>query len=312
MRLAQRRGRARSARESDASVLWALTANAGEVDAEQRAAIADRFEAWLAGGGMGIKLVTCHRVELYGFGVPPPAPDVERMDGEKAAAHLLRVASGLESVIVGEDEVLHQVRAALATARSFAVRDRRLHRLFETAIATGRRARSGRTASGGNLAHRAACWLRGEADLSSGFVVVAGAGRMGAALAHALAGAGTEVVVASRDARKAARLAALHQGRGVDLRGGAEMASRAAGVAVALAGPWSELDGFGGAELPPIADISAPQSVPQRLVQRRNVRFLGIDDLYRRPMPPPGAYIEDATRLVEAGLRDLAARMVQP
>jgi glutamyl-tRNA reductase len=253
---------------------------------------------WVAGGGAGVTLVTCHRAELYGFGAEPALDSVQVLSGMSSISHLYRVAAGLESVIVGEDEVLHQVREALRQARGRRDLDTRLHRLFETAIAAGRAARAGRTESSGNLAQSAVSWLRGKANVAGRTVVVAGAGRMGAALAHSAAGAGAEVVVASRDARRAVRLARLYSGQGVDLRGGAELAAAAAGVVVALGGPWSELQGLSDAAFPPIADISAPPAVPEPVRRRLNGSFLGIDDLYRRRPPLPGAYMEEAERVV--------------
>src|SRR5207237_9320703 len=124
--------------------------------------------------------------ELDGGGAIPRHGSVPARSGEPAVAHLLGVACGLESVIVGEDEVLHQVREALSGAQGRRERDPRLHRLFETAIAAGRKARSRRTESSGNLAQSAVAWLGKKADLADETVVVAGAGRTGAALAHAL------------------------------------------------------------------------------------------------------------------------------
>jgi glutamyl-tRNA reductase len=283
---------------------WALTATAGDVDVHARDATKHQIEDWLAAGGRGVALVTCHRAELYGFGPKPNLRSIRVLSGDKAIAHLLRVACGLESVIVGEDEVLHQVREALSCAQS---NDTRLARLFQTAIAAGRKARSGRTESSGNLAQGAVRWLREKADVMGQTVVVAGAGRMGAALAHSLADSGARVIVASRDAGKAARLARVYAGRGVDLRTGAELSSRAAGVAVALGGPWIELGVMEGQSLPPIADISAPQAVPDAVRRRANGTFLGIDDLYRRTVPLPGAYIKDAERLVAAKTAELVA-----
>jgi glutamyl-tRNA reductase len=277
---------------------WAITASAGDVDATIRAEHAAQMDQWVAGGGAGVTLVTCHRVELYGFGAAPALDTVRTLSGESSIRHLFRVASGLESVIVGEDEVLHQVREALRRARGRPQLDTRLHRLFETAIAAGRAARAGRTESSGNLAPSAVSWLRGKTDLAGRTVVVAGAGRMGAALAHSAAGAGAEVVVASRDARRAARLARVYSGRGVDLSDGAELAAAAVGVVVALAGPWAELHSFSDSALPPIADISAPQAVPDAVRRRLNGTFLGIDDLYRRSRPLPGAFTQDAERVV--------------
>jgi glutamyl-tRNA reductase len=244
-----------------------------------------------------VALVTCHRVELYGFGEMPGLDPVRLLSGEASIRHLLRVASGLESVIVGEDEVLHQVREALRQARGRQL-DGRLHRLFETAIATGRAARAGRTESSGNLAQSAVAWLRGKTEVAGRTVVVAGAGRMGAALAHSAAAAGADVVIASRDAQRASRLARLYSGRGVDLRTGATLAAGAAGVVVALAGPWAELHSIPHVAFPPIADISAPQAVPDEVRRQLNGGFLGIDDLYRRSHPLPGAFTEHAEHVI--------------
>ena len=150
-------------------------------------------------------------------------------------------------------------------------------------------------------------WLRGKTDVAGRLVVVAGAGRMGSALAHSAAGAGADVVIASRDTQRASRLARLYSGRGVDLSVGAELASAAAGVVVALGGPWAELHQFSESALPPIADISAPTSVPEDVRRRLNGGFLGIDDLYRRSAPLPGAYIEDAERVIARKTAEYAA-----
>ncbi len=258
---------------------WALIASAGDVDDGARAEIARQAERWLVAGGSGVALMTCHRAELYGVGPIPFLASTGKRAGESTVAHLLRVACGLESVIVGEDEVLHQVREASKHAR-----DRRLQRLFQVAIAAGRKARSRRTESSGSLAQSAVAWLEGKADLAGQTVVVAGAGRMGAALAHALDGVGAKLIIASRDSNRADRLA--------------ELTADCAGVAVALGGPWTELATAKSHGLPPIADISAPQAVPDTIRRQLNGSFLGIDDLYRRAEPLPGAYIEVANDLV--------------
>ena len=277
---------------------WAMTAVAGHVDAAGRAVLAGEMRRWVDAGGVGLALLTCHRAELYGFGPTPTLDAVRIQTGDEAVAHLMRVACGLESVIVGEDEVLRQVREALRRAAAGPRLDHRLHRLFETAIAAGRRARSGRTESSGNLAQSAVAWLHSKSDVSGRMVVVVGAGRMGAALAHSARRTGAEITIASRDVMRASRLASAYAGSGVDLRSGAELAGQAAGVAVALGGPWTELDPAAVHGLPPIVDISAPSAVSEAVRARLNGSFLGIDDLYRRGGPLPGAYIKDAERVV--------------
>ena len=271
--------------------LWAVTADAAQVDARARGYAAREMSRF----GPGILLATCHRSELYGTGEAPRVPAARTLRGRDAVEHLMRVACGLESVIVGENEVLHQVREALAAAPS---PDRRVRRLFESGIAAGRKARSGRTGSSGNLAQRAVQWLQVKTHMSGRMVVVVGAGRMGATLAHSLAEAGAAVVISSRDAGRATSLARVYAGRGVSLEAGARLVREASAVAVALGGPWSELAGVSHWGLPPIADISAPQAVPDEVRRRMNGDFLGIDDLYRQSRPIPGAYIKDAERLV--------------
>jgi len=84
----------------------------------------------------------------------------------------------------------------------------------------------------------------------------------------------------------------------VDLGEGAELAARSAAVAVALAGVWEEL--ARPAELPPIADISAPSAVPATVRAGLNGSFLGIDELFSDRPPPPRGYSEAAGRVVVA------------
>jgi glutamyl-tRNA reductase len=279
---------------------WVLAVKADAADAEERERIAKSVGATIGAHADWILLETCHRVELYGFGpVPHLETNLAPAAGGEAVRHLMRVAAGLDSAIIGEDEVHHQVREALSAARVSRPLDRRLHRLFETAIAAGRRARAGRTASSGNLAQKAVEWLRQRSPVAGRTILVAGAGRMGASLAHAARLAGAEVTIASRDSARATRLAHLYGGRGIDLARGAELARDAGGIAVALGGVWHELQSLKG-DLPPVADISAPSAVPAEVRAQLNGGFLGIDDLYVRTQPVPRAYIEEACRVVEA------------
>lgn len=283
----------------DISQLWALTGDAGELNSSARDRLALDMNQLIDMSVTGIALVTCHRVELYGVGAQPSLDAPHLRIGAAAASHLLRVAAGLESAIIGEDEVLHQVRDALRKAVTKAPPDFRMRRLFETAIATGRQARSRRTESSRNLAQSAVAWLSRKAVLRGQRVVVAGAGRMGAALAHSLYERGARVTVASRDQARAARLAELYSGEGVNLSAGAALSASSAAVAVALAGPWNELCSARDFDMPPIADISAPQAIPGSIRSRMNGSFLGIDDLYQRGQMVPGSYMRDAEALVE-------------
>jgi glutamyl-tRNA reductase len=149
-------------------------------------------------------LQTCYRVELYArlaSGVEEArdelvealatAHEVPRellLDhlyvhaGEDVARHLCRVAAGLDSLVLGEEEILGQVGAAFAAARSQGSLGPVLELLGRTAVSTGRRARSETeigvdpaTASSMALA-LAECAL---GDLGDKRLLVVGAGRIG-------------------------------------------------------------------------------------------------------------------------------------
>jgi glutamyl-tRNA reductase len=280
---------------------------ADNATAEDRDRVAHVLRGSMTDQKNWVLLNTCHRVEAYGFDAAPQlSGDVRVETGERAVRHLIRVAAGLESAIIGEDEVLHQVRQALAHARASRSLDSRLGRMFETAISTGRLARAKRTIAGGNLAQRAVAWLQQRSKLGGRPVLIVGAGRMGSALAHAARLAGSEVTIASRNQARAGQLARVYGGRGVDLTGGAEIAPKSAAIAVALAGPWHEFQPIDLA-LPPIADISAPPAVLASIRARLNRGFLGIDDLYARTQALPRGYIGRAEQIVDAKTREYVA-----
>jgi glutamyl-tRNA reductase len=263
---------------------WVLAATAAETTAEARARLRE-----LARDGV-VLLVTCHRVELYGLGTPPDLGAPIQLHGELAVERLFRVSAGLESAVIGEDEVLHQVRQALAEARARGSLDTRLGRLWEEAIATGRRVRAGRRAPKTGLASRAVAWLAGQTNLSQERVLVAGSGTMGRALVRSLSHAGAKVVVASRDGSRA----------DLDLTAGAAIASEMAGIGVALAGPWEALAEVS-TPLPPLADLSFPPAVPSSVSARLGERFLGIDQLFEQA-PVEAAWLEQAEHAVRKGV----------
>jgi glutamyl-tRNA reductase len=177
-------------------------------------------------------LSTCNRVEVYavvdafhgglsaigqvlaersGMTVPDLTKYAYVRYSEAAVEHLFAVASGLDSAVVGEAQVLGQVRRAYAAAESNRTVGRVLHELAQRALAVGKRVHTetGIDAAGASVVSVAL----GMADTKLGGLqgktaVVVGAGAMGALSAAHLTRAGIErVYVVNRSLPRAQRLA---------------------------------------------------------------------------------------------------------
>ena len=127
--------------------------------------------------------------------------------------HLFAVAAGLESAVLGESEVLGQVRRAWERAQGERASGPVLGALFRHAVETGKRVRSETAIARGitSLSHGAVALAadRRAGGLTGARVLVVGAGEMGEGVAQALAGAGVEhLVVANRTVERAEALVA--------------------------------------------------------------------------------------------------------
>jgi glutamyl-tRNA reductase len=130
---------------------------------------------------------------------------------DRAVSHLLAVAAGLDSMAVGEDQILGQVRSAVKLAAEHGTVGRVLNELGRLAMRTGKRARSetaiGRV--GFSLLTAAIELAGGDGVLADRHVLIVGAGAMSALAAAAAArGGAASIVVANRTREHAERLAA--------------------------------------------------------------------------------------------------------
>ena len=193
--------------------------------------------ALTSGGIPSVVLATCNRSEIYWQSrggaddmlvralvtqaLGPASPMVlaarATLAGTAAAGHLMRVAAGLESLVVGEAEVLGQVRAALDAcigAGPF------LTGVFHAAIRAGRMARA-ETAIGlgaQSVASAAVRVLAQQVPLTRARVVVVGAGDTGARTARHLQALGAaELAVLNRTASRAADVGVVAAGEAAGL-----------------------------------------------------------------------------------------------
>ncbi len=205
-------------------------------------AVSDSLKRLVAAGDAGeaVILSTCNRVEIYAAlegespaadplvaqlaswsGLSPDmlAPHLVRREGIEAVRHLYRVASGVDSLVVGESEILGQVKEAYLLAVQAQSVGRLLNPMFQSAFRAAKdvRTRTGisrRRVSVGSVAVELAGKIFG--DLAAQKALVVGAGEMAARTLENLAEAGVRAVtVCNRSPEAAAALAARFSGRAV-------------------------------------------------------------------------------------------------
>ena len=211
---------------------------------------------------------------------------------DAAVGHLFSVASGLDSAVLGESEILAQVRAGWETARVEGTAGTVLSGLFRHALEVGKRARSetaiarGTTSVSQATVALAASHLGGR--LVGRRVVVLGAGDMGEGMAVALASAGVaDVQVANRTRARAQALADRIGGRviGFDELGAGLADADVLLTSTGASEPVLTVDDLGpvlagrhGRSLL-IVDVAVPRDVEAAVRHLEGVTVLDLDDL---------------------------------
>lgn len=181
---------------------------------------------------------TCNRTELYWVGTATGtdlsdwleqhhassldlAPSVYVHRQQRAVEHLFNVASGLDSMVLGEAQILGQLKEAYRIAQEAGCTGPHLNKLFQAAFSVAKRVRS-QTQIGANAVSMASATVslarRVYEDLSAKNALFVGAGEMNALTARHFAAAGVQrIVIANRTLSRAQELAAEIKGYAVDL-----------------------------------------------------------------------------------------------
>ncbi|HLJ08653.1 MAG TPA: glutamyl-tRNA reductase, partial [Acidimicrobiia bacterium] len=210
---------------------------------------------------------------------------------EAAVAHLFGVAAGVDSVILGEGQILGQVRDALRVAEEEGTAQQGLARIFRHAIEVGKRSRAETGIGRGAVSlSSAAVALAAErlGTLVERRVLVLGAGEMGEGMARSLAGSGVaELAVAGRGTERSTELAIRVGGRAIPIEQlpqalvAADLVLTSTGaVEVVITQEEAELAmqrRFGRPLL--IIDIAVPRDVDPGVADVPGVTLLDMDDL---------------------------------
>jgi len=257
-----------------------------------------------------IVLRTCNRIEIYVADVSGalsgeavrtllcepiegadalPAAHTYHCNGGDAVAHLFSVASGIDSMILGEHEIMAQVRSALAAARVARTAGRLLCRLFQHALRTGKRARR-ETAISAGVFSIGQCVARlaqqTVGSLTGKHLLLIGAGQVAKSVGkHMVALGAGPVTVLGRTAGRARPLAELLGGEAAGFER-IEVAVAAADIVAACADAphyvlrlgqveeaWRQRD-----ERPLLVlDLGAPRNVEPAIASLPCVSLLDLD-----------------------------------
>ena len=261
----------------------------------------------------GMLLSTCNRTELYAvaspeatadrllesFGLWPHALPFEawrryayQLSGEEAVAHFFRVASGLDSMVIGEAQILGQIKKALVAARQAGGLDARLEIIARGAIRAAKRTRhetgiGRRAVSVSHAAVAAATNVLG--DLNGRHVLLVGAGEMSEVALRLLRKQRIgDVYLASRTFERADEVAQPLGGKAVPFDAIDEIIGDVDIILTSSSAPHHVLDvpqverfqsRRAGRSLL-IIDMAVPRDVDPEVAQVSGVHLLNIDDLH--------------------------------
>lgn len=290
-----------------------------------------------------VLLSTCNRVEIYGVAsrvnghmarlfqdlANNPgldfSPYVYVKEGREAAEHLFSVASGLDSLVLGETEITGQVKHAYLEAQKARLTGKKLNRAFQSALQTAKTIRTetsiGRGATSvGSVAVELAEKVF-DADLGRKTVMIIGAGKMGEACVKHLAKRGARsVLVSNRSIERAEKLAQEFGGRAVRVEESRQALIEADIVVTSTSCPdyvlkRSDLEAI----LPErknrpliLVDIAVPRDIDPAIQKLPGVYLYDIDDLeaiVRENTKNREQELERCREIIDARTADLMAKI---
>ncbi len=257
-------------------------------------------------------LSTCNRTELYlvvdrkkmcgnyirsflerRFGVSREEfnPHLFILEEEAAVRHLFQVACGLDSMVIGETQILGQVKTAFQCAQAEKTTGTLFNRLFKQAVTLAKRARTETSIADNPVSVSYAAVELGRrffGTFSGKRVLILGAGKMGELTAkHLQSGGAAELAVMNRTFEKAEELAARFGGHAVPM---ALLGEELAAADIVISSTGSNANVLSRADVEAILpgrsgrslfliDIAVPRDIDPAVAKLPGVRLYNVDDL---------------------------------
>ncbi len=279
----------------------------------------NRTEIYSSLGNAGIDCLLEWLSEYHRVGLSDLKRCVYVHEDEEAARHMMRVASGLDSLVLGEPQILGQLKDAHATARNLGTLGGPLDRLFQHTFSVAKRVRT-ETAIGENPVSVAFAAVSMAshifADMSSNTALLIGAGETIELVARHLHQAGVKsIIVANRTLSRARDLADMFHGSAIGLSDIPAYLDQADIVIASTASPLPIL-GKGAVERALkkrkhrpmfMVDIAVPRDIEQEVDELADVYLYTVDDLRQvidDNMKSREGAAEEAEHLIAAGAAD--------
>ncbi|MBI3639878.1 MAG: glutamyl-tRNA reductase [Thaumarchaeota archaeon] len=253
-------------------------------------------------------LQTCNRVELFGVG---NAKDIERIkktwasvagleentfkenleisEGTDVFEHLLKLTSGLDSLVVGEEQILGQIKESITTARELKASGNNLNTLFEKAIRVGSRVRHSTGIGRGSISIGSMAVKLAEEnidDLKSKHILLIGTGEAASLVAKSLKKRNIEFFVTSRTYERAQSFAETVGGNPIKFENAISNFNKVDVLFVATVAPYflvtydrikeamtSKKTGM------MIMDLSNPRTVDERVSSIKRIKMMNLDQI---------------------------------
>jgi glutamyl-tRNA reductase len=254
-------------------------------------------------------LQTCNRVEIFGAAKDPDEDklleewvsaaglsekdlgSIEINRGKDAVVHLMRLASGLESLVVGEDQILGQVRRAFEFSRAHRYARANLSVVFDRALKAGSRIRTATGINKGNVSIASVAVNLAEEyfeDLKNKTVLLIGTGEAASLVAKVLKRRDINFMIASRVPERAHAFAETVAGIPIAFETALEMLRIVDVIFTATMAPYhlityerieNAMMNRKGRSSMMIFDLSNPRTVDERVATIRGVKLINMDQI---------------------------------